>query len=44
MRAWALFSQKMLGPQKEATITAIQNARSLMNKISYPKNKVRDEI
>jgi hypothetical protein len=41
IRTWAVFSQKMLVPEKKATLTAIQAAKSLMEKIYYPKNKIR---
>lgn len=43
LRVWVLFSQKFLVAGR-STITAIQNAKSLMDKIQYPKNAVRTDI
>jgi hypothetical protein len=44
MKMWVLFSQKFLVGERSITIAAIQNAKSTMDKIQYPKNSVRKDI
>jgi hypothetical protein len=44
LRVWIIFSQKFLAEERSTTIAGIQSAKSLMEKIQYPKNKVRSDI
>lgn len=44
MRMWCLLSQKMLGTDRSKTIAAVQSAKSLMDKVQYPKNTVYRQI
>jgi hypothetical protein len=43
VKMWVLLSQK-LHPQHKATITAIQNTKSLMDRMSYPNNSLRRRV
>lgn len=43
LQSWGLLSQKLLKKHR-ATITAIQQAKNLMDRVAYPPNKLRAEV